>query len=1056
MGTKLNTTIKLVAIFAVASSLFACGDDSGSSSKANDDDNREVGTLAEMGRCTSEREGDTVYVAEKLTDYLCKNKSWVDLGEILDGETVQSSSSAAKGTSSSNAADSAQGFIRENISITGAAQKGPFKFGSPLKLRELRLRNDSLIYSGVEYVDEISSNKGDFVIPKVSLVYPYAELTVHGLWRNEVTGEWSKEAMTLQSLTDLSERTEANVNLLTHLEYERAKVLVNKGYSVSAAKKQADYEIMTAFGFATTIKFSEELSIFDDRDDNLWYDAANATLLAMSVLFMGDRSDSEISDAIESFRRDVAKDGEWNDEKTKAQMADWAQEFDNSKVRANVKSWNILEIPAFEEYMRIFWNNAYGLGGCASTRYGVVSPNTNKLSKNYAVHYICEAAGWRKATDYEKDTYGWDKGKEGDVKKGDVTATYYVFENDKWTIAKKETALGLCVGNRNGEIGKIDMTYYICKEKEWVLASVLEYDTYQFGKGNDGEVRPGKVNADNFYVYENGKWRVSASEIENNLGACVAGREGEVDKSGNIYYICKSKTWTKATALEYDTYGWKAGVEGEIKAGSVNASNYYVYKDGKWQIASDIEKDLGGCSAYREGEIGKSGNIYYICKAKAWTTATVLEYDTYGWNTGVEGEVRTGNVNTDKYYVYESGTWRTSAGEIENNLGACVTSREGEVGKSENTYYICKSKVWTTASALEYDTYGWKAGAEGEVKAGSVNANNYYIYKDGEWLIASGIEKDLGGCSTSREGEVGKSGNVYYICKSKTWKTATVLEYDTYGKICLTDGSIVNGEVVASNKYVCDAGKFRTATDLEILLDEGCVSYTEGNEIRKYLSESQDSVYFCNSSLWNAIMTDSRDGLTYKTVTIGTQIWMAENLNYAYTGVPYSYNGNTSDSISLCYNNDVSNCTKYGRLYTWAAAMDSVGIWSTNGKGCGCGVECTPTYPVRGVCPEGWHLPTQTEWNTLFTTVGGKSIAGEMLKSTSINGRDAYSFSALPAGYWFDGRRYFGENIYAYFWSSTEFYSSRAYMMLLDYNFAEAKLNYEFKYDGFSVRCIKD
>ena len=123
-------------------------------------------------------------------------------------------------------------------------------------------------------------------------------------------------------------------------------------------------------------------------------------------------------------------------------------------------------------------------------------------------------------------------------------------------------------------------------------------------------------------------------------------------------------------------------------------------------------------------------------------------------------------------------------------------------------------------------------------------------------------------------------------------------------------------------------------------------------------------------------MTDSRDGQTYKTVKIGNQVWMAENLNYAYTGVLYNNSGYTSDSTSWCFSNDPANCIKYGRLYTWAAAMDSVGTWSTNGKDCGYGVQCTPIYPVRGICPEGWHLPDKAEWNTLFTAVGGASTAG--------------------------------------------------------------------------------
>ena len=215
---------------------------------------------------------------------------------------------------------------------------------------------------------------------------------------------------------------------------------------------------------------------------------------------------------------------------------------------------------------------------------------------------------------------------------------------------------------------------------------------------------------------------------------------------------------------------------------------------------------------------------------------------------------------------------------------------------------------------------------------------------------------------------------------------------------------------------------------------------------------------------------DERDDQTYKTVSIGTQIWMAENLNYAYTGVPFKYVFSTdsklvyySDSTSWCYGYDAANCAKYGRLYTWAAAMDSVGEWSTNGKGCGWEAECSPTYPVRGICPEGWHLPDTTEWHTLFTAVGGKSTAGKRLKSTSGwnssgNGTDAYAFSALPVGRRdingkFDDEDEGGS---AAFWSSTEDNSFHAYGMFLYYNYDNASLYNDGKYRGISVRCLKD
>lgn len=765
--------------------------------------------------------------------------------------------------------DSTRGYLVKSVSILGAAQKGPFKFGSPLELRELRLYNDTLRYSGIKYVDEISSNKGNYVIPKVSLVYPYAEIAVRGLWRNEVTGEYSADSMTLQALTDLSNRTNANVNLLTHLEYARATKLVEKGYSVSAAKKQADYEIMTAFGFATTIKFSEDLSIFEDYDDNLWYDAANATLLAMSVIFMGDRTDAEILSAIETFRQDVADDGEWNAtdaEKTKAAMADWAETFDKTIIRANVKSWNILEIPDYEQYMDIFWNNAYGLGGCASTRYNVVTPVTNKLSANYNVHYICKSTGWQKATDFEKDTYEWSAGKEGDVRAGDV-------------------------------------------------------------------------NTNKFYVYENGKWRASASTIENDLGACVTSRNNEVGKSDGVYYTCKSKKWTTSTALEYDTYGWAVGAEGEMKEGSVDPSNHYVYENGKWRVA-------------------------------------------------------------------EAG--------IEYLFGACVTSREGE--KVENSsiskYYICESKTWKSITAIEYE-YGY--------------------------------------CTTSNEGFVEKFGDEYYICKSKKWTTASVLEYDTYQKVCAEDGSIVVGEVVASNKYVCDAGVFRVANETEINLNKGCVSYTENDEIRKQISEEQDSVYVCHSSKWESSVVwtdgklhDLRDGNSYKIVVIGSQTWMAENLNFEYKVEGTTY-GN------YCYTDD---CTTYGRYYKWVVAMDSAGLYSSKSKDCGGHKTCSPVYPVRGICPEGWHLPTSGEWKKLYSAMNSSTYAMQAKGFEKWpNAKDTYEFSAIPAGE-FDGVQASFVGTCAIFWSSTETYSDEADHWELCTS--DATIRSSYKFYSYSVRCVKD
>ena len=201
------------------------------------------------------------------------------------------------------------------------------------------------------------------------------------------------------------------------------------------------------------------------------------------------------------------------------------------------------------------------------------------------------------------------------------------------------------------------------------------------------------------------------------------------------------------------------------------------------------------------------------------------------------------------------------------------------------------------------------------------------------------------------------------------------------------------------------------------------------------------------------VLTDNRDGLAYKTVKIGKQMWMAENLNY-------------ESENSYCYNDSVEYCAKYGRLYTWAAAMDSVGRWSTNGKGCGYNKTCTPTYPVRGVCPEGWHLPSTVEIETLIDAVGGYISAGKKLKSTSGwkwneyddlggNGTDCFGFSALPVGdYYYNNYSHKGD--YVDFWSSIEVNDSRTYQMHLMYYDDGVYEVKEVKSNGFPVRCVKD
>jgi uncharacterized protein (TIGR02145 family) len=171
----------------------------------------------------------------------------------------------------------------------------------------------------------------------------------------------------------------------------------------------------------------------------------------------------------------------------------------------------------------------------------------------------------------------------------------------------------------------------------------------------------------------------------------------------------------------------------------------------------------------------------------------------------------------------------------------------------------------------------------------------------------------------------------------------------------------------------------------------------------------------------NDCFTDNRDGQKYRTVKIGGQVWMTENLNYKIDN-------------SWCYDNNESDYKKYGRLYTWDAAM--------------------------AACPTGWRLPSADEWNKLITTVGGPSAAGRFLKAVNGwnhhgDGVDHYGFSALPGGYRVAGGKFGGAGDYGNWWTASKFDNDNAYVRSIQCksdNVGESRFNMSC---GFSVRCVQ-
>jgi uncharacterized protein (TIGR02145 family) len=186
------------------------------------------------------------------------------------------------------------------------------------------------------------------------------------------------------------------------------------------------------------------------------------------------------------------------------------------------------------------------------------------------------------------------------------------------------------------------------------------------------------------------------------------------------------------------------------------------------------------------------------------------------------------------------------------------------------------------------------------------------------------------------------------------------------------------------------------------------------------------------------------DGNVYETVTIGSQTWMKQNLRSLH------YADGTAIGNVWVYDDNESNAAVWGRLYDWEAAMK--GASSGNGNPSG----------VQGVCPNGWHLPSQAEFNELVSYLGGG--AGWKLKDTGSqywetpnSNTNESGFSAIGAG---DKESVSGvfENmkITTEFWTSTENSDTRAYNLILYQNQGGAPMHNNFKENGFSVRCVKD
>ena len=898
--------------------------------------------------------------------------------------------------------------------IAGLAQKGPFVKGSKVTVQGIDCKTLELtdeIFEG-----KINSDKGDFAFDDVTLSSTCALFEVSGIYRNEITGNTTSESVTLFALSDLKDRGHVNVNMLTDLECKRVLYLVTeKGKKFVDAKKQAEKEVLAAFGIDGDFDNSEDLTIYESGD-------GNAALLAVSVLMQAGTDVPGFEKRIEKFVDSFAETGKWNDDKTKATIEEWqvAATADGTldSIRKNVERLGYAdEVPAFEKYIEVFGDTVIL---SSDSRQSSSSTPVEDLSSNSSK--VPEPAEGSFTDSRDGKTYKT-------VKIGDQV---WMAENLNF-----ETDSSFCYNDSAEYCAKYGRLYEWSAAMEacpsgWHLPDTAEWRTLLDAAGGDSIAGT--------MLKSTSGWNSDGNGTDD-FGFTVLPAGGWDNK---MFEGEAAGFWS---SVGYGNYATAIRLLADAFAVRLISGRTYVghsvrcVKGSEYDATANTLKDLRDGKVYKTVKIGDqvwmAENLNYSDSTK---TAS-LKDKSWCYDNESDNCVKYGRLYTWAAAIDSVALANDAKAPLDCGYGKSCTLPAKVQGVCPDGWHLPNYDEWVAMLT----SVGWQS-------------NENKVLKSQSGWSGNGNGSDSSGFSALPAGYYNGSFN-HAGDEADFWSS-----FDHYSDYAY--------KMKLDNNMKCDRGcindeRKNVGNSVRCVKDGIAVPASSSSEVSSPSSSSVALVAPCKTETEDnceyGTLTDSRDGQTYKTVTIGTQTWMAENLNYAYTDVPYSYAAYESDSTSWCFDNALDNCAMYGRLYTWSVAMDSVGVWSTKGKGCGYDKTCNvdSAGSVRGICPEGWHLPTQTEWGTLFAAVGGMSTAGKMLKSTSGwtsngNGTDGYSFAALPADSRTAGGDYRNKGYFTNFWSSSEKDSGTVYTMSLTYYVENADLTYRYKPEGLSVRCVKD
>jgi len=933
--------------------------------------------------------------------------------------------------------------------IYGVAQKGPFVNGNVV-IYELddKYEKTKRTFKGK------TNDKGYFEIEIKGgkLASPYVIIEAKGKYANEVSGRTTDNAITLKAVADISNKDNVNINVLTDLESDKVIKLAKEGKSFEDAKTQAQKEVFTSLGISesSATRNSEDMALFGGN-------SSDSVLLVVSVSLQGNRTEEQLS----ALLSDLSGSGKFDVEKglkdanvDMGKVKDHILEIEPSAVvsipttpktpttnttpntstsRPTTPSTSTPSYTPPTSYNPPAQSNPAPSTPAAQPAPTPVPPpvviekEKPICSKEITEDCVYKCGEW----DYNPAT---DICKNGEVnkcgtEKYDPAKQFCTRSENNPKVVEKCGGKGYDTRTKECVEGVVKNILLECGTEKYDPATqVCENDIVKtlFTDARDGKVYKSVKIGEQEWMAENLNYAG-----ENGFGKCYEDKEANCKIYGRLY-------------------NWKAAMAG-MASSDANPSNVQGLCPDGWHMPRDAEWDVlmkfvnSNCVA---GSNYCSDAGTKLKATSGWYYEKGNGTDDYGFAALPGGYANSTNppsyslINSETRFwsTYETGGGNNNAfyrgiSHSSTDLSWAYTNKayyysvrcvKGQ-GTAPNPNSICGDRFITSEQFCYDKTVYSKCSGKEEYNPATQFCSSIGTSPSGR------VYSKCGGEEYMPLAEFCLGTTIYTLCGGK--------EYDPSTESC-SKGEVYKYSLCGTEKYN-PATHFCTKSESNPKVAILCSG--KGYDTRaKYCKDGtvQDITTF----------TDARDKKTYKYVEIGTQTWMAENLNYAAEGSKCGTDIIEGYDASALSSENTSICDTYGRLYDWSTAMKS--------------------------CPVGWHLPDDSEWTVLTNFVGGATGAGNKLKAISGwnsvitgggqatfggNGQDTYGFAALPGGQGYksltskpaaDTFSALGEN--SLWWSATPINNTYANFWSVSYRDDNSSKASSVKTNVVSVRCLQD